>query len=402
MLRKMTEPQNIYEADGFLSDMKKRVKPYWFAIILIFVIIVLLNLLACIRAFCDFYADKIYGAVSDILGIIMDVFPFAIGEILMYLFVILVILAIVFAILFLFLRKKEKYKRFTLKYMKGMLLLLLCVILIYTLNWVIPFRSSILSDKRLGRKSYIRSYSIEELQILRNYIVEKLNETSEIVERDKNGYLIYKDYGVIEDEIETSMKSLADDYPRLKGYYPSMKKAICSSALEWMNIGGYNYPYTMEATYNEYVTRLFYPSLYAHEISHHHGYFQENEANFLSYLGCINSDDAFVRYSGYIDAFYYVDDAYFEALSSAMSDEEAWNIYKKQPMVKQQVYNDEVEASKEADERYEEDSHPMEKLQAAAKKTAEKGWETQEELLQENYYEDVVGLLLYYYDGELY
>lgn len=382
--------------------MKKKIGPYWLAIIIIFLLIALFNLLACIRSFCDFYADNVYGVISDFSGKIMDLFPFAVGEILMYLFGVLAFLTIVLSVLLLFLRKKEKYKSFTVKYMKSMLMVLLIMLLIYTFNWVIPFRSSILSDKKLGRNAYVRAYSIEELQALRNYIVGKLNDTSLEVERDDAGHLIYRDYKTVRSELEESMRGLGKDYPRLKGYYPKLKSALCSSVLEWMSIGGYTYPYTMEATYNCYVTKLYYPSLYAHEISHHQGYYQENEANFLSYLGCINSDDAFVRYSGYIDAFFYVDEAYFEALNNAFDKEEAWEIYKKQPKLSERVYTDEVEASKEADDRYNEDSHPMEKLENAAGKAADRGWDMQEELVSDNYYDDVVGLLLYYYDGVLY
>ena len=382
--------------------MKKRPMPYWVSVIIIFILVVLLNALACIRFFCDFYADKVYGGISDFIGKTMDIFPFAVGEIIMYFYAIFVILSVVLAFMLLFFRKKEKYKIFVIKYLKSMLLFFLCTLLIYTLNWIIPYKSSILGDKKLGRDSYVRAYSIEELQTLRNYIVEMLNQTSYEVERDNEGHLIYRDYKTVNTELETSMKELSNKYTRLNGYYPKLKAAMCSSALEWMNIGGYTYPYTMEATYNSYVTKLYYPSLYAHEISHHHGYYRENEANFLSYLGCINSEDAFVRYSGYIDAFYYVDDAYFEALSKAFDDKKAWEIYKKQPKLSERVYTDEVEASREASERYEEDSHPMEKLDNTAKKAAEKGWDIQEEVTEGNYYDDVVGLMLYYYAGTLY
>ena len=44
----------------------------------------------------------------------------------------------------------------------------------------------------------------------------------------------------------------------------------------------------------------------------------------------------------------------------------------------------------------------MEKLKDKAEKAADKGWEMQEKMVYGNYYEDVVGLLLYYYDGKLY
>ncbi|MBQ9200346.1 MAG: DUF3810 domain-containing protein [Lachnospiraceae bacterium] len=382
--------------------MKEKITPYKRIIIIISVLIMIFNAISFIRPFSDFYADNIYGVIADFLGKIMDIFPFAVGEILMYLFAFLFVLTIFLSALLLLLHRRESYKRFLKKYIKAMLLIFLSVLLIYTLNWVIPFRASILSDKRLGRNAYVRAYSIEELETLRSYIVDKLNETSEAVERDENGRLIYRDDETVRKELALSMKALGDEYPRLKGYYPDIKKAFCSSVLEWMNIGGYNYPYTMEATYNEYVTRLYFPSLYAHEISHHHGYYQENEANFLSYLGCINSDDAFIRYSGYIDAFFYVDDAYITSLIEAIGKEKALEIYKNQPMPKKQIYTDEAEASIEASSRYEENSHPMEKLKDKAEKAADKGWEMQEKMVYGNYYEDVVGLLLYYYDGKLY
>ena len=382
--------------------MKKRITPYWLTIIIIAGLVVFLNVLACIRGFCDFYADNIYGLFCDILGKTMDIFPFAVGEILMYLFFLIILMSLIFSALFIFLRKKSRYKKFYLYYMKSVLMILVFVILLYTLNWIIPFRSSILGDKNLGRKAYTRAYTLEEVTTLRNYIVEELNETSEQVGRDESGHLIYRDYKEAREKVSESMKALSKDYPRLKGYYPDMKIALCSTALEWMDIAGYNYPYTMEATYNKYITRLSYPNVYAHEISHHHGYYQEDEANFLGYLGCINSDDAFIRYSGYIDAYYYLDEAYFETLINVFGKDEAMEIYKEQPKIKKQVYIDLVEASKEAEERYNKDDHPMEKLSETVEKTSEKGWEVHEQMLSENYYDDVVGLLLYYYDGKLY
>ena len=354
--------------------MKKRLTSYWLTIIIMASLGVFLNLLACIRAFCDFYADNIYGFICDFLGKIMDVFPFAVGEILMYLFSLALFMSIVFSSLFIFLRKKTIYKKFYVCYMKSILMILLSVFLLYTLNWIIPFRSSILSDKNLGRNAYTRAYTVDEIETLRNYMVEKVNEASKQVERDEDGHIIYTD----------------------------MKTALCSTALEWMGIAGYNYPYTMEATYNKYITKLGYPAIYAHEISHHHGYYQEDEANFLSYLGCINSDNKYIQYSGYIDAFYYLDEAYFDTLLNVFGKEEAMEIYKQQTKLKKQVYTDLVEASKEAEDRYNKDDHPMEKLSETVEKTSEKGWEMHEKMLSENYYDDVVGLLLYYYDGKLY
>ena len=56
-------------------------------------------------------------------------------------------------------------------------------------------------------------------------------------------------------------------------------------------------------------------------------------------------------------------------------------------------------------EIYEEDSHPIDEMPAVnevIEETADVGWETQGEILQENTYDGVTLLLLQYFDGILY
>ena len=58
-----------------------------------------------------------------------------------------------------------------------------------------------------------------------------------------------------------------------------------------------------------------------------------------------------------------------------------------------------------AEEIYEEDSHPIDEMPAVnevIEETADVGWETQGEILQENTYDGVTLLLLQYFDGVLY
>ena len=167
-----------------------------------------------------------------------------------------------------------------------------------------------------------------------------------------------------------------------------------------MDIGGYTYPYTMEVTWNKYVNNLYFPFLLAHEASHHQGYYQENEANFIAFLACTQSDDPVVRYAGYKGVYGYIHSDYVGALYDAVGGNlEAVNAHLEElPKVSATVSRDQKEAWEESDRKYEVDSHPAQKLQETSAKVADVGWSTQTDLLQENGYDGVVKMLLEYYD----
>ena len=247
-----------------------------------------------------------------------------------------------------------------------------------------------------GTLEPVYDYSLDEIEALRNIMTEKTNALSEEVLRDEDGKLIYTDKEKVREEVSESMKKLSDDYPRLGGYYPPAKEAYCSDVLRWMYIGGYTYPYSMELTISRYVTRLYYPALFAHESSHHQGYYRENEANFFEYLGCIGCEDPMIRYSACIEMYYYLNDAYLEMLDKT-DPEHTEERYKSQVQLSGQVKKDEKEAREAAEALYKEKSHPLEGLKQTATKIADKGWDTQSEIIGDEGYKGVVPLLVAYY-----
>lgn len=387
----------------------KRNKPYIIIVLLLIGCSLLFNLLAFSRAFCDIYTTHIYCLLSDIWGRVFALFPFAMGEILMYLGAILVILTVIISLLLIILRKKQGYRRFAQGFLKSMLLTVLSVILIYTFHWVIPYRSSLLgagntyqmkNSASLTSDSLSDRYTVRELGLLRSYIVENLNECCLTVPRDEEGHVIYPSTDSMQAEVTKAMQGISDEFPRLTGYYPPMKTALCSDVLDWMGIGGYTYPYTMEITINQYVSDLYYPTLISHEAAHHQGYYQENEANFLSYLGCSRSEDPILRYSAYLYIYSYIDSDYFNALYESTTDPSELENYGDD--VLPQVWTDEWEAFMISEEIYEADSHPFEEFSDTASDVAEVGWDTQAEIIQDNGYDDVVELMMIYYDGILY
>jgi hypothetical protein len=84
--------------------------------------------------------------------------------------------------------------------------------------------------------------------------------------------------------------------------YGPAKPVVASSVLSTLGIAGFYFPYTGEANYNREAPYSQQPMTIAHEKAHQRGITGENEANFLGYLACISSNDAYTRYSGYLFA----------------------------------------------------------------------------------------------------
>lgn len=353
------------------------------------IIILGLNIAAFYTPFCDTYRSTVYGFIADNLGTATGYFPYVLGEVLMFTFIAIILLFIIIFILFFFLRNRSGYRKVFFDFSRFTIVVCLITLLLYTLNWSIPFRGSVVTVKGAGD----RKYKLDEVIKVRNYLVSKVNETANQVERDEKGRVIYNNKRSAS-HIVDSMHELASDYPLLEGHYPPMKKAFISDVLEWMDIGGYTYPYTMEVTYNKYCTDLYYPFLYAHESSHHQGYYKESEANYLAFLGCINSSDKNAVYSGYLEIYYYFE----EAVVGKLVVDKKEDMITKLPGLSEQVVKDINNAILDSNKLYEKDSHPAEKFSESINKVSETGWDVQDEVLKEDNYDGVVDLVLKYYD----
>ncbi len=389
------------------------------------------NLAGCIPAFCDWYTDHIYCLIEGGISRLTAPVPVAVGELLMYLGVLLVLLAVLFLILLLCLRNKAGYRRFCRGYYKTFLMTLICVVFVYTFFWVIPFRGTVLGQGNPGKRT---SFTFEEIRALTVYAANGVNAAAEEIEITADGKVDFPTESGIMPKIAAAMQGLSGDFPRLNGYYPPVKTALCSDILERMGIGGYNYIYTMEPTRNKYLTPTYLPILDAHELSHHKGYYKENEANFLSELALSQSDDPFLRFSGFWDMYQYVFDGYLTAQDELLTNMEAEGRLQlpafRDGMTKEEymatameryrilveICGEEPQLSERAGqimdsayqierEVYNEDPHPIDEMpavQEVIQETADTGWETQGNILQENSYDGVTLLLLQYFDGKLY
>ena len=115
----------------------------------------------------------------------------------------------------------------------------------------------------------------------------------------------------MEGRAAAAMEKLGEVYPSMKGYYPKPKRVFWSDFLSYQHISGVFSPFTVEAHYNKAMVPYNYGFTVCHELSHLRGFMREDEANFIAFLGCTNSSDAYFNYSGYLLGFIYASNALY-------------------------------------------------------------------------------------------
>ena len=139
-----------------------------------------------------------------------------------------------------------------------------------------------------------------ELSAMCSDLADKANHLRYSLTEDNMGAskLFSDDIYKVSDESYKAFEKLAVKYPFLQGNKVKAKPLLCSKLMSYTEITGIFSPLTMEANINADVTAYSIPATICHEISHVRGIAREDEANFISYLACMESSDKSIRYSG--------------------------------------------------------------------------------------------------------
>lgn len=210
------------------------------------------------------------------------------------------------------------FRKFTRGFYRFFAWVLVSVSLVMTLNCFILYHASTFSEQYFGEDDNV--YALEELIGVYNMVAGQCNSLSQAMERDESGMVLYpgsigRDGMLLdmEDMARELMAQLGEDYPQLAGYYPRPKVLASSDFMCQQYMQGYYFPFSMEANYNDVMHILNFPSTMCHELAHLRGYIYEDEANFIGYLACVQSDDAFFQYAGYLSVLVYLNNDIYKA-----------------------------------------------------------------------------------------
>ncbi|MCM1568623.1 MAG: DUF3810 domain-containing protein [Roseburia sp.] len=292
----------------------------------IVVLIVVLNILSWLSsAFTDAYITYIFPIWVNTYGRLTGLFPFSVGECLIVAGLVLVGAAVLFgpvALAVCLVKRSRQRKQLSTvgceRWQKSLKIFytffvwtLLIVCLIMTLNCFVLYHASTFSETYF--KETKEACTEENLVALWNEIAENCNRLSARVERDGAGRILYPGSiledgrsGDMQEQAIESMQRLGRTYSRLSGYYPRPKSLFASDFMCQQYMEGYYFPFSMEANYNDVMYVMNKPSSMCHELAHLHGYILEDEANFISFLACVESEDIYFQYSGYLSVMNYV------------------------------------------------------------------------------------------------
>ena len=162
----------------------------------------------------------------------------------------------------------------------------------------------------------------EDLSRICSWLTEEVNVRSAQVSRDENGVMsLSRPEGP---DAAAAMESLGETFPDLSGSYPMPKKVLCSQILSRLGLTGIFSAFTIEANYNRDMTAYNIPFTVCHELSHLRGFMQEEEANFIAFLACIQSEQTAFQYSGYLSAWIYCMNALYD------TDYDTWSTIRSQ------------------------------------------------------------------------
>ena len=307
--------------------MKRR---NWF-LVGIYGLVVIVNVLSWYsEGFGDKIRRSVFQVTQYIQGHISSVFSFSVGEFLLFLAVLLLLGGLVLSVVCcveLCLKKVsgreedggESWGRlrriaggvrryfYVLAWIGGVMGIIMSI------NCFVLYHCSSFQESYMPVRE--REYTVGELALVRDHVVRQCNELAECMERDENGEISYgEDMG--QRGIE-QMQRLGQEYPLLSGYYPTPKKFTFSGFFSQQYMMGYYFPFSMEANYNDVMYIANVPATICHELAHVKGFIYEDDANFIGFLACTSSEDAFFRYSGYLSVLDYLNADLYESLGKS-------------------------------------------------------------------------------------
>lgn len=260
--------------------------------------------------FADWYVTHVYPIFINTVGRLFSPLPFSVSELLLLLLLLFIfgkIVRLLYKLYERFVRKKTDCRFHPFTGLLHIMVFLCILIIIYTLTCGINYHRHTFS-------SYldfdITESTTEDLISLSNILIGEINKYSEELPVDENNLCINVHNA---DEIAVhAMNQLGGIYPSLSGYYPKPKPVIFSLFMSYGQITGIYSPFTVEANYNNHMPASDIPEAMCHELSHLRGFMREDEAEFIAYLACINSDNIVFQYSGTLTALSYTLNALYK------------------------------------------------------------------------------------------
>ena len=277
---------------------------------LIFVLTAISVLLYVGFRFSADFADAFNRTVSPVGRIVMAKLtgwiPFSFAEMLLILSPVILITAIVIGV---------KYHCNTRRQMWIYLACVFCVVcMVFNLFvWnMAPAYSAHSLDQKLNLER--KPVSAEELAHTADILLEELKKLEDdILFMETGSSRMPYSYTEMNTLLMQAYDKACEKYDFIDNYHSKVKPVMLSEPMSYTHITGIYTFFTGEANINVNFPDYTIPYTAAHELAHQRGIAREDEANFVAFLVCMESDDHYIRYSAYLNLYEYVSNALYSA-----------------------------------------------------------------------------------------
>lgn len=263
--------------------------------------------------FADFFNRYVSSVFRAALAHLTSWIPFSLAE-----FMLILIPVWVFLISRAVIRKYSSSLRETFTGIVCILSILGIVFSIFTLNFAAGYRGSTL-DKKLGMSR--QKVSATELYETSLILIDGIEDSLESICFENEGFSVMPyNYSGMNDKLMDAYSSASEKYGFIQKLNSRTKPVMLSEPMSYTHITGVYTFFTGEANINVNFPDYCVVYTAAHELAHQRGIAREDEANFMAFLICLESDDAYVRYCGYLNLYEYVASALSRANKDLFND----------------------------------------------------------------------------------
>jgi hypothetical protein len=267
--------------------------------------------------------------------------PIAIGELIYYLFFIILIINIIRY--FTSIKSFNQFKRnIGIKLLKCIWLgirLYVVFQFIWGFNYMQPDPTNMFDIKVQTPKN--AQIALDQMNALTYELIQELNQTKQEIISDT---VNTPNFDQIVSHIHQDYERVSRSYPKLKLEHQSVKKAIFPIMGDYIGYLAFYQPITGEAIVRADLPILTQPYTIAHEMAHQLGYASETEANFIAFMVASESKDPILKYSMLLQMFTYAQDAQLLLLAGTKGFD-AWKaqIAKNKALLSPSVLKDRAE-----------------------------------------------------------
>ena len=299
------------------KKLKKAIFAKIIAISAIVLVFVGLLIIRSFEASAEFWTRTFYRLVHSVFGPISSLFPFSLAEVFFITFAITIIVLLVFLII------DFSKKRGAAGLNKTLMLLL---VVFSTVAFYFSTAGVAYGRVPVDIPQYEEKVENTEYVTIVEHFIDDFNLCASQLDFDEQGSVV-KPYSIpeISQLLRIEFAKLESDY--FTPYTSKVKPMFLSFLFREFNITGVAFTPTGEPNVNYLTPDSQIASTMAHEIAHTKGAMREQDANLVAAYILLNSDDAYLRYSGYFTTFYSIislsnyvgDETQYSTLYNSMS-----------------------------------------------------------------------------------